>query len=69
MRPLTLLGSGLLVALISGLPAVVRGQPFLTAFWAPGPMAIGTPALFDGGVFLVVTGVVLMMIFTLAEES
>ena len=69
VRPLTLLGSGLLVALISGLPAVVRGQPFLTALWTSGPAAIGTPAVFDAGVFLVVTGVVLMMIFTLAEES
>jgi hypothetical protein len=28
----------------------------------------GTPALFDTGVFLVVAGVVLMMIFSLAEE-
>ena len=69
LRPLTLIGSGLLIALISGLPAVVRGQPFLTAQWILGPVAIGTPALFDTGVFLVVMGVVLMMIFNLAEES
>jgi hypothetical protein len=33
------------------------------------PIHIGTPMLFDLGVFLVVTGVVLMMIFTLAEET
>ena len=69
VRPLTLLGAGLLIALVSGLPAVVRGQPFLTAWWASGPVAVGTPALFDVGVFLVVAGVVLMMIFSLAEES
>jgi hypothetical protein len=37
--------------------------------WTSGPVAVGTPLLFDVGVFLVVTGVVLMMIFTLAEES
>ena len=42
---------------------------FLAALWASGPVAVGTPALFDVGVFLVVAGVVLMMIFTLAEES
>ena len=69
VKPLTLLGAGLLMALASGLPAVLRGQPFLSAWWAAGPVALGTPVLFDVGVFLVVTGVVLMMIFTLAEES
>jgi multicomponent Na+:H+ antiporter subunit A len=69
VRPMTLLGAGLLVALVSGLPSVVRGQPFLTALWTSGPVAVGTPAVFDVGVFLVVAGVVLMMIFSLAEES
>jgi multicomponent Na+:H+ antiporter subunit A len=69
VRPLTLLGAGLLIALVSGLAAVVRDQPFLTASWLSGPVALGTPVLFDVGVFLVVAGVVVMMIFTLAEES
>jgi multicomponent Na+:H+ antiporter subunit A len=69
VRPLTLLGTGLLIGIASGLPAVLRGQPFLTAVWMPGPLSLGTPVLFDAGVFLVVAGVVLMMIFTLAEES
>ena len=66
---MTLLGAGLLIALVSGLPSVLRGQPFLTALWTSGPVAVGTPAVFDVGVFLVVAGVVLMMIFSLAEES
>jgi multicomponent Na+:H+ antiporter subunit B len=69
VQPLTLLGAGLSVALLSGAPAVLRGQPFMTAQWALEPVALGTPALFDVGVFLVVEGVVLMMIFSLAEES
>ena len=69
VRPLTLLGAGLLIALVSGLPAVLRGQPFLTASWISGTVALGTPVLFDVGVFLVVAGVVLMMTFSLAEES
>ncbi len=69
VKPMTLLGAGLLVALCSGIPAVVRGQPFLTAQWIAAPLTLGTPMLFDIGVFLVVTGVVLMMIFSLAEES
>ena len=69
VTPLTLLGAGLLVALASGVPAILRAQPFLTAQWLLDPVAIGTPALFDVGVYLVVTGVVLMMVFNLAEES
>ncbi len=69
VTPMTLLGAGLLVALISSIPAAVRGQPFLTAQWVVEPVTLGTPMLFDIGVFLVVTGVVLMMIFSLAEES
>ena len=69
VRPMTLLGAGLLIALLSGLPAVLRGRPFLAAMWASGPVAVGTPALFDVGVFLVVAGVALMMIFSLAEDS
>jgi multicomponent Na+:H+ antiporter subunit A len=68
VTPMTLLGAGLAIALVSGVPAVLRGQPFLTALWAPGALAIGTPMIFDVGVFLVVWGVVLMMIFSLAEE-
>jgi multicomponent Na+:H+ antiporter subunit B len=68
VEPLTLLGAGLLIALVSGLPAALRGQPFLTAQWMLQPVVIGTPLVFDVGVFLVVAGVVLMMVFTLAEE-
>jgi multicomponent Na+:H+ antiporter subunit B len=69
VRPRTLLGVGLLTALISGIPAAVMKQPFLTAQWMLEPIPVGTPVLFDIGVFLVVTGVMLMMIFSLAEES
>ena len=41
----------------------------MTAQWIVEPVLIGTPVLFDFGVFLVVAGVVLTMIFSLAEES
>ena len=58
-----------MIALASGVPAALLGQPFLTAIWPPAFGSIGTPAVFDVGVFLVVAGVVLMMIFSLAEES
>jgi multicomponent Na+:H+ antiporter subunit B len=69
VQPMTMMGAGLLIAALSGVPAVLRGQPFLTAQWASGAVALGTPVLFDIGVFLVVTAVVLMMLFSLAEEA
>jgi multisubunit Na+/H+ antiporter MnhB subunit len=70
--PPTLLGVGLLVALLSGLPGVIAGQAFMTAIWvtlAAGStsLAVGTPLVFDIGVFLAVIGVVLTIVFTLAE--
>jgi multicomponent Na+:H+ antiporter subunit B len=70
--PSTLLGAGLLVALGSGIPAVLVGRPFLTAIWAkvgiePAVVDVGTPLVFDVGVFLAVIGVVLTIVLTLAE--
>jgi multicomponent Na+:H+ antiporter subunit B len=65
VQPERLLGVGLLVALLSGIPPVFVGKPFLTTLWW-GP--IGTPLPFDIGVCLVVVGVVLTMTFTLAED-
>jgi len=70
--PFRLLGIGLLVALGSGIPALVRGRPFLTAMWTTVGIdgfvvAVGTPLIFDVGVFLVVIGVVLTIVFTLAD--
>jgi len=68
VEPTMLLGVGLLIALASGLPALLRGQPFLTAQWAMLWIPLGTPLVFDIGVFFVVTGVVTTMVLTLAEE-
>ena len=72
IQPSRLLGIGLLVALMSGLPGVVFGHPFMTALWTTVAIGstvldVGTPLVFDVGVFLTVIGVVLTIVFTLAE--
>jgi multicomponent Na+:H+ antiporter subunit B len=72
VRSSTLLGIGLLIALVSGLPAVALGQPFMTSMWTTIALGsttldVGTPLIFDIGVFLAVIGVVLTIVFTLAE--
>ncbi len=72
--PHLLLPIGLLVALTSGLPAVLLGRPFMTGTWTtvgagPAAIALGTPLLFDIGVFLGVIGVVLTIVLTLADVT
>ncbi len=72
--PPALLPIGLAVALLSGLPAVGLGLPFMTGRWAtvgagPAAIALGTPLVFDVGVFLAVIGVVLTIVFTLADVT
>jgi multicomponent Na+:H+ antiporter subunit B len=69
-----LIGAGLLVALGSGIPGLVAGQPLMTGLWTAivlpgvGTVAVGTPLVFDLGVYLLVIGVVLMILLTLAED-
>ena len=66
--PSRLIGVGLLLALGSGILPVLTGKPFLTALWFVPAMGLGTPLIFDLGVFCVVIGVVLTMTFILGEE-
>jgi multicomponent Na+:H+ antiporter subunit B len=72
VQPSRLLGTGLLVALVSGLPGPAIGRPFMTAIWTTvaagrAELDVGTPLVFDIGVFLAVIGVVLTIVFTLTE--
>ena len=61
VSPTALLGSGLLLAVGSGLVRTLAGDPFLTGWWiVPG---FGTPLLFDVGVYLVVVGASAMILF------
>ena len=66
--PSRLIGTGLLLALGSALAPLLLGKRFLTSLWLNSNAGLGTPLVFDIGVFLVVIGVVLTMTFTLAEE-
>ena len=74
VEPSMLLGAGLLVAAGSGVPAVLLGRPFMTALWTrvgvgSAAVDVGTPLLFDVGVFLAVIGVVLTIVFTLGDVA
>lgn len=65
LNPHTLMSAGLLLAGLSGIAGMFAGQPFLTAQWLGG--GIGTVMLFDVGVYLVVIGTVLLIVFELSE--
>jgi multicomponent Na+:H+ antiporter subunit B len=72
--PRALIPGGLLLILFSGVLPLFRGRPLLAAVWVDlpwfgsGTVALGTPLLFDAGVYLIVVGSVLTIILTLAEE-
>jgi multicomponent Na+:H+ antiporter subunit B len=73
LSPHTITGTGLLIALGSGLVGILSGRPFMAGHWgvvAIGPpegFHIGTPVFFDIGVYLVVLGAVLSIMLALAE--
>ncbi|MCK8600374.1 Na+/H+ antiporter subunit B [Desulfoferrobacter suflitae] len=72
VQPRTLIAVGLLTAALSGSLSLFAGRPFMTGIWNSDGLTIlgkiGTPAVFDMGVYLVVLGVVLTIIYSLSEE-
>lgn len=72
--PHQLVGIGLIAAVMAGVIGMAAGDPFLTSKWATiwvptlGVLTLSTPLLFDIGVYMVVVGVVLMIVFALVEQ-
>lgn len=70
--PKTLIPIGLSVSLLSALFPVFSGKPFFTGLWLDEPIAvigsIGTALFFDIGVYLVVIGVTLTILFTIKDN-
>ncbi|MBA3313626.1 MAG: Na+/H+ antiporter subunit B [Planctomycetaceae bacterium] len=75
IQPRNLIGIGLLSAAAAGSVGTLQGKPFLTSAWVKlqlpgfGELELGTPLLFDAGVFLAVLGVTVSILMTLAEEE
>ena len=75
VHPVILMAVGLLVILGSGTLPLLWGRPFLTGLWtsvrAPwgGQVDLGTPLLFDLGVYLVVFGTALSFILSMEKGS
>ena len=78
IRPQLLISIGLFLSLSSALLPMFFDKPAMTGLWdgsiplhwlGLGALKLGTPLLFDIGVYLVVIGVTLLIIFTLEEEK
>ncbi len=74
IAPHALMGSGLLVVAIAGIVGLAIGGHFLQGRWTEtylpgiGEVHLGTPLLFDLGVYLTVMGMVVTIVLTAAEE-
>jgi len=73
VTPQNLAGFGLVLAIMSGLAGPASGLPFMTGLWwdLPGVakgFALGTPLLFDIGVFFTVFGALLTLLLRLEES-
>lgn len=71
-HPLTFVALGLATALLSGVPPLLERRSFLTGVWLDGKVPVighlGSPLVFDVGVYLAVLGVTLAIVFELAVE-
>ncbi len=72
IKPMFMAGMGLLISAISAMFGILEGYSTMTALWTHSSLPIigkiGTPLMFDLGVFFVVSGVVLKITFLLTEE-
>lgn len=74
VHPLMLIVAGFSFAFLSTLPSLFAGNPFFTGEWFSlnipliGKIDLGTPVLFDLGVYFTVWGMVVTIIFNVMEE-
>ncbi len=74
LHPGYLIPLGLSISFLSGLaPVILNDLPFMTGLWSHDSVAIlghvGSALFFDMGVYLVVNGVTLTIIFTISESA
>lgn len=72
-KPLSLIPIGLSLAVLSMFLPILFGVPVMTGMWFENPLpvigTVGTTLFFDIGVYLVVIGVVLTILFTISQNT
>jgi multicomponent Na+:H+ antiporter subunit B len=70
--PLSFIPVGLLLAFVSGIVPMFLGKSYMTGIWSSDPLPViglvGSALFFDIGVFVVVIGVTLTILFTISES-
>jgi multicomponent Na+:H+ antiporter subunit B len=73
IHPGVLIPFGLAISLFSGLAPMFAGDPFMKGIWLQQPLPViglvGSALFFDIGVFFVVIGISLTILFTLSEAT
>ncbi len=74
IKPEGYIALGLLIILLSFLPSIIQGETLMKGIWISIPLypleelKLGTPLLFDIGVFMAVIGITLLFFFTLTKS-
>ncbi|EGR0363591.1 DUF4040 domain-containing protein [Vibrio cholerae] len=66
--PLNIALFGILLSFMAGAMSVAVGLPFLTGLWWKEILPLGTPLLFDVGIYLAIIGGVMNMLLRVKEE-
>lgn len=71
VHPVALAGTGVVLAVLSGLPGMALGEGFLTHQWLifDSGLKLGTTLIFDIGVYCTVMGGMLCLVFRLYDED
>lgn len=70
LHPITVIGLGILLGILGGLPGLLITGNFLEHQWLLlGSFKLGTTMVFDLGVYFVVLGGMLALIFRLYEDA
>lgn len=73
-NPLELMSVGLTIAFVTGLFPLLLGQPLFSGLWAKFTLLgvdvkLGSPIIFDVGIFLLVVGTALAVVFELDTDD
>lgn len=70
LKPFQLMGIGLLLALTSGFFGIFSAEPFMTGEWISLlGIKLGSPTLFDVGVYFTVIGVILTIMVAILDKQ
>ena len=75
ISPQAYIAAGLIIIVLSFMPSILAGEEFMKGLWLIIPMPfggelkLGTPLVFDTGVFFAVIGVTLLFLFSLKKAE